>query len=582
MQSFLTHHSLFKIKSIVMQDHRKSAGAPQLDPQTLGQLYETHAPQLLNLCLRYVKNRAEAEDVLHDAFVVIFTHIDTLRDETKLVHWMTVIVRNLALKHAKAAEERLRLHEAMTEEPADDDSPPPTSGIPMERLLEAIETLPRGYGEVFRLAVLDGLSHEEIGQLLGIAPHSSSSQLARAKRMLRKLLADYRLLLILPVVVGVWIYWQRSMRRQATPSTAALPRPLPQKAMPPVERKGALPVESARRGAEAEYTAAHSEPTPPKCSMTSTMQAQSSAPHAADRLRFAALSAPLPDLSQSGDTFALPTVTAPIADRQLAMDVHIPSPAARKHYPWTVNFGGGAATASSNSPIKFDYLSLTDHANGGVRRKIHSWQELSDYLAANQTLLDSLERAQLNRMLLNNAPNQGDTQNLNETERHQRPVTVGLSVGKQLGERWFFGTGVSYTRLNSEFESAFHKGRIQKRQQIDYVGLPLRLTYRVWQNGRFNVYATGGATFEWPVRATQNKAYIESADSVTPLRTHFSAPCQWSVQMGAGVEYRLVRPFTLFVEPNVTHYFGTGTPVRTYRTEHPWSVAVPFGIRLTW
>lgn len=316
--------------------------------------------------------------------------------------------------------------------------------------------------------------------------------------------------------------------------------------------------------------------------MTSAMQAQSSAPLTADRLRFAALSAPLPNLSQSGDTVVLPTVVAPIADRQLAMDVHIPSPVARKHYPWTVNFGGGAATASSNSPIKFDYLSLTDHANGGVRRKIHSWQELSDYLAANQTLLDSLERAQLNRMLYNNAPNQGGTQNLNETERHQRPVTVGLSVGKQLGERWYFGTGVSYTRLNSEFESAFHKGRIQKRQRIDYVGLPLRLTYRVWQNGRFNVYVTGGATFEWPVRATQNKAYIESADSVTPLRTHFSAPCQWSVQMGAGAEYRLVRPFTLFVEPSVTHYFGTGTPVRTYRTEHPWSVAVPFGIRLTW
>ena len=564
-----------------MQDHRKSAGAPQLDPQTLGQLYETHAPQLLNLCLRYVKNRAEAEDVLHDAFVVIFTHIDAVRDETKLVHWMTAIVRNLALRHAKAAKERLRLHEAMTEEPADD-SPTPSSAIPMERLLEAIETLPRGYGEVFRLAVLDGLSHEEIGQLLGIAPHSSSSQLARAKRMLRKLLADYRLLLILPAVVGIWIYRQHSMRRQAAPSTAALPRPLPQKAMPPVGRKGALPIESARRREKAEYTTAHSEPTPPKCSMTSAMQAQSSAPLIADRLRFAALSAPLPDLSQSGDTVALPAVVAPIDNRQLAMDVHVPSPVARKHYPWTVNFGGGAATASSNSPIKFDYLSLTDHANGGVRRKIHSLQELSDYLVSNRSLLDSLEQAQLNRFLLNNVHSSEDLQNLNETERHQRPVTMSLSVGKQLSERWFFGTGVSYTRLDSEFESAFHKGRIQKQQRIDYLGVPLRFTYRVWGKGCLDVYATGGATFEWPVRTSLKKAYVEATDSVTPLRAHFSAPCQWSVQLGAGVEYRLVRPFTLFVEPSVTHYFGTGTPVRTYRTEHPWSVAVPFGIRLTW
>lgn len=582
MQSFRFFHSFITINSIVMPTHRKSTGTTPFDSQTLGELYETYAPQLLRICLRYVKNQAEAEDVLHDAFVIIFTHIDHLRDETKLVHWMTVIVRNLALRQAKATEERLRLHEAMTEELADDDSPPPSSVVPMERLLEAIETLPRGYGEVFRLAVLDGLSHEEIGQLLGIAPHSSSSQLARAKRMLRKLLADYRLLLILPVVVGVWIYRQHSMRRQATPSTAALPHPLPQKATPPVGRKSALPVESARRGAEAKYAAAHSEPTPPKCSMTSAMQAQSSAPLIADRLRFAALSAPLPDLSQSGDTVALPAVVAPIDNRQLAMDVHVPSPVARKHYPWTVNFGGGAATASSNSPIKFDYLSLTDHANGGVRRKIHSLQELSDYLVSNRSLLDSLEQAQLNRFLLNNVHSSEDLQNLNETERHQRPVTMSLSVGKQLSERWFFGTGVSYTRLDSEFESAFHKGRIQKQQRIDYLGVPLRFTYRVWGKGCLDVYATGGATFEWPVRTSLKKAYVEATDSVTPLRAHFSAPCQWSVQLGAGVEYRLVRPFTLFVEPSVTHYFGTGTPVRTYRTEHPWSVAVPFGIRLTW
>ena len=582
MQSFRFFHSFITINSIVMPTHRKSTGTTPFDSQTLGELYETYAPQLLRICLRYVKNQAEAEDVLHDAFVIIFTHIDHLRDETKLVHWMTVIVRNLALRQAKATEERRRLREAMTEELADDDSPTSSSVIPMERLLEAIETLPRGYGEVFRLAVLDGLSHEEIGQLLGIAPHSSSSQLARAKRMLRKLLADYRLLLVLPVVVGVWIYRQHSMRRQAAPSTAALPRPLPQKAMPSVGRKRALPIESARRREKAEYTTAHSEPTPPKCSMTSAMQAQSSAPLTADRLRFAALSAPLPDLSQSGDTFALPTVVVPIADRQLAMDVHIPSRIARKHYPWTVNFGGGAATASSNSPIKFDYLSLTDHANGGVRRKIHSLQELSDYLVSNRSLLDSLEQAQLNRFLLNNVHSSEDLQNLNETERHQRPVTMSLSVGKQLSERWFFGTGVSYTRLDSEFESAYHKGRIQKQQRIDYLGVPLRFTYRVWGKGRFDVYATGGATFEWPVRTSLKKAYVETTDSVTPLRTRFSAPCQWSVQLGAGVEYRLVRPFTLFVEPSVTHYFGTGTPVRTYRTEHPWSVAVPFGIRLTW
>ena len=102
MQSFRFFHSFITINSIVMPTHRKSTGTTPFDSQTLGELYETYAPQLLRICLRYVKNQAEAEDVLHDAFVIIFTHIDHLRDETKLVHWMTVIVRNLALRQAKA------------------------------------------------------------------------------------------------------------------------------------------------------------------------------------------------------------------------------------------------------------------------------------------------------------------------------------------------------------------------------------------------------------------------------------------------------------------------------------------------
>jgi len=303
---------------------------------------------------------------------------------------------------------------------------------------------------------------------------------------------------------------------------------------------------------------------------------------AAERPDSALPFASLPALSRNSDSLTAPPPLDREKVRPIASAVRDLAFAPRKSYPWTVNFGGGTGANASNSPVRFDYLSLTDHANGGVRRKIHSLQELSDYLVSNRSLLDSLEQAQLNRFLLNNVHFSEDLQNLNETERHQRPVTMSLSVGKQLSERWFFGTGVSYTRLDSEFESAFHKGRIQKQQRIDYLGVPLRFTYRVWGKGRFDVYATGGATFEWPVRTSLKKAYVEATDSVTPLRAHFSAPCQWSVQLGAGMEYRIVRPFTLFVEPGVTHYFGTGTSVRTYRSEHPWCVTVPFGIRLTW
>lgn len=254
MQSFRFFHSFITINSIVMPTHRKSTGTTPFDSQTLGELYETYAPQLLRICLRYVKNRAEAEDVLHDAFVIIFTHIDHLRDETKLVHWMTVIVRNLALRQAKATEERRRLRETLTDETAALDNDDPTPEISTERLLQAIDALPRGYGEVFRLAVLDGLTHDEIGQLLGIAPHSSSSQLARAKRMLRKWLTDYRLLLILPVALGVWLYRLRNVHRPPAASMASLPVSPARKA--PLRAAAASAAARKERG-----TGGRSEPT---------------------------------------------------------------------------------------------------------------------------------------------------------------------------------------------------------------------------------------------------------------------------------------------------------------------------------
>lgn len=74
-----------------------------------------------------------------------------------------------------------------------------------------IESLPEGYNKVFKLAVLEGLSHKEIGLLLNIAPHSSSSQLSRAKDILRKLISQYRIMiglfiLLSIIFIQIWLY----------------------------------------------------------------------------------------------------------------------------------------------------------------------------------------------------------------------------------------------------------------------------------------------------------------------------------------------------------------------------------------
>ncbi|RKV70206.1 MAG: sigma-70 family RNA polymerase sigma factor, partial [Alloprevotella sp.] len=177
------------------------------DKEALGALYRAYAQKLLDICRHYVKEEEVAEDLLHDAFVVIFNSIGDLREETKIEGWMITIVRNLCLKYLQSVEHNLvSLSELSTEiqdEPYDNKTPT----IDLAQLLSAIDALPKGNREVFRLSVLDGLSHQEIGDLLGISPHSSSSQLSRAKKMLRAMLTDYRVLLLLPILLPLYLYF---------------------------------------------------------------------------------------------------------------------------------------------------------------------------------------------------------------------------------------------------------------------------------------------------------------------------------------------------------------------------------------
>ena len=76
------------------------------DKEALGELYTTYANRLLGICRHYVKDDNVAEDILHDAFIIIFMSIRDLKDESKLEGWMVTIVRNLSLKYSKVQKKK--------------------------------------------------------------------------------------------------------------------------------------------------------------------------------------------------------------------------------------------------------------------------------------------------------------------------------------------------------------------------------------------------------------------------------------------------------------------------------------------
>jgi RNA polymerase sigma-70 factor (ECF subfamily) len=140
------------------------------------------------------------EDALHDAFVVIFTSLDSLRDDSKAEAWMVSIARNIALKCNDHNEIPLTIsldEISEVELPPSEEGETNIKGLSSAEVIKLIDKLPEGYKQVFRLSVFEGLTHKEIAAMLGIEPHSSSSQLTRAKQMLRKMMQQYWVLLLL-------------------------------------------------------------------------------------------------------------------------------------------------------------------------------------------------------------------------------------------------------------------------------------------------------------------------------------------------------------------------------------------------
>lgn len=153
------------------------------------QLYNQLSYLLMGVCLRYCPSRAEAEDALQNTFVKIFTRLDQYRGDGPFEAW----ARRIAVHTALHAAEQHRLRHPTGAGPAELDehaaglpSPEPSAldTLAATDLLRHLAELPPGYRTVLNLYAIEGYSHSEIAQLLGISEGTSKSQLARARQLL--------------------------------------------------------------------------------------------------------------------------------------------------------------------------------------------------------------------------------------------------------------------------------------------------------------------------------------------------------------------------------------------------------------
>ena len=154
------------------------------------ELYRRFSPRMYAVCLRYAGNAEEAEDILQEGFIKIFKKLDSFRSEGSFEGWIRRIFVNTAIEHFR----RKRYLQTVSEKEENTIEGKDISvldKLAAKDILALIKELSPGYRTVFNLYVVEGYTHKEIADMLGISEGTSKSQLSRAKVILQGLVKKF-------------------------------------------------------------------------------------------------------------------------------------------------------------------------------------------------------------------------------------------------------------------------------------------------------------------------------------------------------------------------------------------------------
>ena len=157
------------------------------------QLYETYSRRFMAICLRYLNDQQQAEDVMIQSFMKIFEKLSQFQGTGSFEGWMKRIVVTqalMAIRSNRSLTLTIPLEDTLhVKEPAAED----LTQLEVAELMELVQSLPLVYRTVFNLFAIEGYSHQEIGELLGITESTSKSQLNRARSVLKEKITSLQL-----------------------------------------------------------------------------------------------------------------------------------------------------------------------------------------------------------------------------------------------------------------------------------------------------------------------------------------------------------------------------------------------------
>lgn len=165
--------------------------------------------------------------------------------------------------------------------------------------------------------------------------------------------------------------------------------------------------------------------------------------------------------------------------------------------------------------------------------------------------------------------------------KHRQPLNVGITVRYQLSPRWSLHSGFTYSYLSSDFTTARGDRRTYTEQRLHYLGIPLGVSYSLWQNKHWNVYLGAGVEAQRLVKgkATTDKATKGQLESSTTTTLH-DHRLLMSGNATAGVEYHLSPVIGLYLEPGLSRHFDNGSYIESSYTDKPWNVNLNMGLKI--
>ena len=501
----------------------------QGDREALGELYTTMHDELLAHCRKYEANDDTANDLLHDAFLLIFSNIEKLRSPEKGRQWMHKVVKNVCLLYVQQRQNRPLIPVDETKEAAQVTEP--AVPVTYDELQKAIDHLPHGYRQVFRLSVLDGLTHQQIADLLGIEPHTSSSQLLRAKKQLRQLLKMLVLFLLAALPFGGYYFWSsQNNQPEAANDSESTPT-------------------DTRKMAKENPKDEHSGDTvsmPVKIITRDKMPVTLPKPVLAVRIK----------AEEREETDSTAIAIEPVQEKETAQNIEKTDTANNSG-----NLGDNLSTITQRPTPNTHHPTPNTHSNLD--------------LSLAYSGLPNGNASQLPYGI------EGANSDIDSVTHHRMPITVALNARYPIGSNWWLDGGLRYTLLSAETRVGNTYLYMEQQQRIRYLGISLGAGYNLWQRQHWNLYTIGSVVCELPLKSSGESYYWRDGLLIDSEQYKLSPNAQFSLGLGLGLQYNLTPTIGIFAEPSLQYYFHCSDGIKTWCTEHPFTLMFPLGIRLS-